>query len=92
MRAQQAEQLRNRLEEAAVDIGRLRRRLTRDIDVWTLDRISGHIECVYCCVSPTAAELAAVTAPGDTAAIDEAIRLVDERCHQLRTWLGLEAA
>ena len=76
------------IDQLAADIGRLRRRHPDD---WLIDRISDHIETLASMLEPTAAQLAAWTAPGDEAAVTEAIRIVDERAQKLRRLLG-EAA
>lgn len=87
-----------RLDELATTIGRLRRRLNgdkevwTDLDVWTLEQIGRHVEALHLMLSPTAADLAAYHAGGYDTAADAAIAVVDARCHALRVKLGLEAA
>jgi len=87
-----------RLEELAVDIGRLRRRLDgdkevwTDLDVWTLEQIGRRVDDLCTMLEPTAAELAGHVAPGDPDAIAEALRIVDGRVLARRRRLGLEPA
>lgn len=84
--------LRNRIDELADDVGRLRRRFNSNPDAWTgvyiADRIAQHVQAVHQLLEPTAAELAATTAPGDPEAVNEAIRIVDERSRKLGGRLG----
>jgi len=77
-----------RLYELAADIGRLRRRYPGD---HILDRAATHVETLALMLEPCAAQLAACTAPGDEAAIVEAIRCVDDRHRQLRHLLRCAA-
>lgn len=82
-------QLRGRIDELAADIGRLRRRLDPETSShWIGERIANHILTLDTMTHPTAAELAATTAPSDQAAITEAIRIVDHRNRKLRNLLG----
>jgi hypothetical protein len=77
--------IHNRLDLLADDIGRLRRCVDPESSLgYTVDRIAGHIGAIHLIVHPSAGELAAQTAPGDPAAIDEAIRLVDEHWTRLQ--------
>jgi hypothetical protein len=79
--------LRLRLDELADDVGRLRRRFASNENAWTgdyiADRIAGHVESLVLMVEPSAAEIACCWAPGDDEAVDEAIRIVDERWDRL---------
>ena len=77
-----------RLNELAADIGRLRRRYPGD---HIIERAANHVETLALMLEPCAAQLAAVSAPGDDDAIDEAIRVVDDRHRQLRHLLRCAA-
>jgi hypothetical protein len=87
--------IQRRLDELAVDIGRLRRRLNgdktvwTDLDVWTLEKIGLHVLDLAGYTWPNAAELVARDAADDDAAIDEALRIVDARDLAFRLKLGL---
>jgi hypothetical protein len=87
--------IQRRLDELAVDIGRLRRRLNgdktvwTDLDVWTLEKIGLHVLEIAGLNWPNAAEIVARHAPGDVDAIDEALRIVDDRDLAFRRKLGL---
>lgn len=84
--------LRQRLDELAVDVGRIRQRVAPETSLgWTLDRIARHIESLVLMVEPSAGEIAAIWAPGDDEAIHEAIRIVDARSRRLRERLGYRA-
>lgn len=81
--------LHNRITELAADVGRLRRCLDPETSLaWKAARIADHVEAIFWMVEPRAAQLAACTAPGDPDAINEAIRIVDQRHRQLQTRLG----
>jgi hypothetical protein len=83
------EALRGHICELAADVGRLRRRLEPDSSLAQLaDRIAGRILILDLLATPTAAELAATTAPGDDEALTEAIRIVDQRKLYLHSLLG----
>jgi hypothetical protein len=82
-----AEAQTQRLNELAADIGRLRRRYPGD---HIAERAAGHVEWLVLMLEPTAAALAAATAPGDEGAVAEAIRLIDARHRKLQHLLGLE--
>lgn len=86
MHQQATQQLRGRINELAADIGRLRKRL--DALTLTAEQIANHVETIAGFLEPTAAELANWHAPGDPIAIDEAIRIVDERANRLQKQLG----
>lgn len=84
-------QLLNALDEAACDIGRLRRRINSDeVATWTLDKIANVVEGLVVMLEPTVAEVAAMWAPGDLGAVEEAWRLSEIRRLRLRHRLGLE--
>lgn len=77
-----------RLVELATDAGYLKRRAEPGSTIELLaDRIAGHIEAIHGMVHLSAAELAACSAPGDAAAIDEAIHAVDEGWAKLQALL-----
>jgi hypothetical protein len=83
--------LHNRLNELATDTGRLKRRLDPASGAyWISERIADHIEAITSMVEPTAAELAAWTAPGQDEAIAEAIAIVDARYRSLQQRLRRE--
>lgn len=101
LQPQQHQALHTKLHQAAVEIGRLKRRLPADtLAEWTLDQIARHIHDSILIVEPSAAQISAqivaqvvlTTDPGKHAALTEAIRIVDQRDRQLRRTLGLEAA
>jgi len=75
-------------EELARDIGRLRRRLSRDgyDDAHLVDRIAHRVECLDSLFQPTAGEL--VRAGFE---IDDALRIVDDETARLRSLLGVKA-
>jgi hypothetical protein len=79
------QQVTARIYELAADIGRLRRRHPGD---HILDRTACHIQALALMLEPTASQLANTTAPGDQAAMTEAIRVVDERHRKLQHLLG----
>jgi hypothetical protein len=86
--------IQRELDELAVGLGRLRRRLDTDrevwtdLDVWALERLAAHVETIDGMLGTPAAELARQTRPGCDAAIDAAIAQVDQRRTQLRRMLG----
>lgn len=82
-----ARALRLRVDELAVDVGRLRRHAQPE-STHHLDRVAGHVAATHGMVNPSAAELVAWTAPGDEDAIAEALRVVDEEWLTLRGQLG----
>lgn len=93
MRTQHEWQLRNRLDQLADDVGRLQRRVDPESSLHhVVALVACHVEALYGFVDPTAAELAAWTAPGDDQAVLEALRLVDVRTESLRHRLGIKAA
>ena len=77
-----------RLYELAADIGRLRRRYPGD---HIIERAACHVETLALMLEPCAAQLAAVSAPGDDQAVVEAIRVVDDRHRQLQHLLRCAA-
>ncbi len=80
-----ARQLSGLCEEAAVYVGRLRRRLEPDTSAAHIaDRLAEIIESLAVLVEPSAGELVAWTAPGDEDAVAEALRIVDARQRHLR--------
>lgn len=89
--------MQRRLDELAVDIGRLRRRLDgdkevwTDLDVWRLEQIGRHVDDIAGMLEPTAAELVGCVAPYCPDAVAEAVRIVDKRAAARRRTLGLEA-
>jgi len=84
--------LRDRVYELAADVGRLRRRTEPETYTRHLvDRIAGYTQDLYLLVTPSAAELAAWTAPGDEDAITEAIKVVDQEWARLQQLLGVRA-
>jgi hypothetical protein len=80
------------LEDEAREIGRARLRVNADPElarfrfVW--DRIARYHESALLLLTPSAAELAAWTYPGDDAAADAAIEVVWRRGDQIRSRLG----
>jgi hypothetical protein len=85
--------LLNRLDELAEDVGRLRRRPSDEYGARLVDRISFDIEALEAMVASTAAEIAQairVECGGDLdVAVEEALRIVDERVERLRRRLGV---
>jgi hypothetical protein len=80
------------VDELAEDVGRLGRRIERESSAyWTWQRIADHVLSLDLMLHPSAAEIAACTYPGDIAAVQEAVRLTDERCDRLARRLGKEA-
>jgi hypothetical protein len=84
----EATQTIRRLNELAADIGRLRRRYGPD---HILERAACHVQTLSLMIEPTAGELVAWTAPGDSDAVIEAIKIKDDRHRRLLFLLG-EAA
>jgi hypothetical protein len=88
--------LRYQLLALAHDVGMLRRRFASNETAWTgryiADSIADHVEILDRMVGLSAGELAACWAPGDDEAVEEAIRIVDERWRQLQYRLGSRAA
>jgi hypothetical protein len=81
-----------RLDELAADLGRLRKRLDPESSAyWTWVRCADHALSLDLMLHPNAAEVAACIYPGDHAAVQEAIRLTDERHDRLVQTLGKEA-
>jgi hypothetical protein len=80
------------VDELARDVGTLRRRFASNGDAWTgayiADRLAANIEAVDVMLQPSAAELAAIVAPGDPDAIDAALEHVARRSRELRRQLG----
>lgn len=83
--------IRERIDDLAGDIGRLRKRLPEDDELggWILDRIAGHVETLQLMHTPSAAELAAGAYPGDAQAIEAAIATVDSWSRRLRQRMGV---
>jgi hypothetical protein len=77
--------LHNKINELAGDIGRLKRRYPDD---HILERAAWHLYDLSAMLEPSAAEIACWHAPGDEAAITDAIRYVDERDGRLQRLLG----
>jgi hypothetical protein len=87
-----AEVVYARLDELAADLGRLRKRLDPESSAyWTWVRCADAVLSLDLMLHSSAAQIAAWTYPGDDAAVQEAIRLTDERCDRLARTLGKEA-
>ena len=71
------------VEEAARDLGRLRRRVERDYDLHLVERVGDRVESLDVLVQPTAAELVRAGLP-----VDAAIARADARAVELRRLLG----
>jgi hypothetical protein len=86
--------IQRRLDELAVDLGRLRRRIGggrevwTDLDVWALERLAEHVESLDGMLGTPAAQLAAHARPGCDETVAAAIAEVDMRRAQLRRMLG----
>jgi hypothetical protein len=86
--------IQRELDELAVGLGRLRRRLEggrevwTDLDVWALQRLAEHVETIDGMLGTPAAELARQARPGCDATVDAAIAQVDQRRTKLRRMLG----
>lgn len=84
--------IRYRLLELGRDVGVLRRRFTSNEHTWTgewiADRIADHVETLDAMVSLSAGEIVACNAPGDDEAVEEALRIVEEREQMVRSKLG----
>lgn len=84
---------RNRVDELARDVGHLRRALEPDtIAAYRAERVAGHVQTLATALEPTAAEIVAVTFPGDEHTALAAIDHVDKRDWRLRHLLGERAA
>lgn len=82
--------LLDHLWSLAGELGRIRRAVDPDSSlVHAVDRACGHVLSIDAMLRPSAAEIAAMWAPGDETAITEAIRLVDDHDRQRRQRLGL---
>jgi hypothetical protein len=82
-----------RLDELAVDVARLRRRVEPDSSLaFIAVRIAEHVESLDVMLQPSAAELAACAFPGDAETLDAAVEHVERRANRLRGLLGLRAA
>lgn len=86
-----------RIDQLADDVGRLRRRAEPDSSLWWLaDRLAVNLDCLDAMLNVPASEVARwyvpAGAPGFDAAVDEAIRLVDERHDALHARMGTVAA
>jgi hypothetical protein len=80
-----------RLAELSGDLGRLGRCLDPESSAyWIWQRCCDHILSLDLMLHPSAAEVAAYTYPGDPAAVQEAVRLTDERHDRLARTLGKE--
>ena len=82
--------LEQRLEALADDVGRGRRQVEPGSSLaYLFDRIAGHVATLYLIVTPCAAELAAVWAPGDEVAVAAAVEIVDQEWERLLARLGV---
>ncbi len=86
-----AEQLRRLADQLATDVGRLRRHTGDGYVAHLVDRLAGHVETLHLAVTPSAAELAGQTYPGDQATLELAIYEVDEAWQHLQARLGKTA-
>jgi hypothetical protein len=81
-----------RLESAAREVGRFRRRVQSDPELarfyFLADRLADDVEWLFLLVEPTAAELTASEHPGDAETADAAIEAVDQRGAEIRWLLG----
>jgi hypothetical protein len=69
--------IHTQINQLADDTGRLRRRTAGSPLEHLVDRVAYQIEALYLLTTPTAAQLAACTAPGDEQAVTEAVRVAD---------------
>jgi hypothetical protein len=81
-----------KLESAAREAGRFRRRVQDDPELSRFrhlaDRLAGELEWALAMVEPTAGELTAWTYPGEPEAAAAAIDAVDARAVEVRRLLG----
>lgn len=78
--------LTNRLEELALDLGRLRRG-TRDTEYeWNVERVADRVYTLMCHWTPTAADLVR-----DGCSVPQALMLADRETRRLRRLLGERA-
>lgn len=85
--------VRDRLDEIARDLGRLRRRFESNdwTGVYLVERLAGTVETLDCMVSPSAGELYRsfmVECGDDQVALEEALAVVDRHAAELRRLLG----
>jgi hypothetical protein len=84
--------LAGKAEHAAREIGRLRLRIDSDPQLgrfrFVADRIALDVEDMIAILTPSAAELAAWSFPGDDEAVDAAIEARWARADQVRRLLG----
>lgn len=88
--------LRDRLDDLARDVGRLRRRFeSNEATAWTgvylVERIAEVVETLDVMVSPTAADLHRaflIECSDDSVALAEALAVVDRRAKAVRRLLG----
>jgi hypothetical protein len=87
--------IQHRLLALARDVGTLRRRFASNENAWTgawaAERIADHVETLDVMVGLSAGQIVACSAPGDADAVEEALRIVDERQRTLRARLGRKA-
>jgi hypothetical protein len=81
-----------RVERAAREVGRWRRRIAADPELerfrFLVDRVACEIEGALLDLTPSAGELVAWTYPGDDQAVAAALDVVDKRAAQVRHLLG----
>lgn len=75
------------VERMAADVRRLR---LRDLGggFWIAERLAGELEVVDACLWPSAGQLVAWSYPGDDAAVDEALAIVEARQRHLWSVMG----